>query len=126
MIYWAPLLHFYQPPTQIHWVLDRICDESYRPLIKVFSDMPTARVTVNINAVLTELLRDHGKMDIIEGLAGLGERGQVEFTGSGKYHPILPLIPQEEATRQVTQNWETNRSLLGQAYHPVGFFPPEM
>ncbi len=126
MIYWAPLLHFYQPPTQIHWVLDRICDESYRPLIRVFNDMPTARVTVNINAVLTELLRDHGKMDIIEGLAELAERGQIEFTGSGKYHPILPLIPQEEASRQISQNWQANRAILGQAYNPAGFFPPEM
>lgn len=126
MIYWAPLLHFYQPPTQVHWVLDRICDESYRPLLRMFNDIPTAKVTININAVLTELLRDHGKSDIIKGLVDMAERGQAEFTGSGKYHPILPLIPQEEAARQVTQNWESNRSLLGQAYHPVGFFPPEM
>ena len=126
MIYWAPLLHFYQPPTQIHWVLDRICDESYRPLIKLFRDIPTAKATVNINAVLTEFLRDHGKKDIIQGLAELAERGQIEFTGSGKYHPILPLIPPEERNRQVAQNWQTNRSLLGQAYNPSGFFPPEM
>ncbi|MDP2660948.1 MAG: hypothetical protein Q8R28_09490 [Dehalococcoidia bacterium] len=126
MIYWAPLLHFYQPPTQIHWVLDRICDESYRPLIKLFDEIPTAKVTININAVLTELLRDHGKLDIIEGLANLAKRGQVEFTGSAKYHPILPLVPQDEGTRQITQNWQANRSLLGSVYNPQGFFPPEM
>ncbi len=126
MIYWAPLLHFYQPPTQIHWVLDRICEESYRPLIRLFNEIPTARVTVNINAVLTELLRDHGKMDIIEGLSNLAQRGQIEFTGSGKYHPILPLIPQDEGIKQITQNWQTNRSLLGPGFNPQGFFPPEM
>lgn len=126
MIYWAPLLHFYQPPTQIHWVLDRICEESYRPLLKLFNEMPTARATVNINAALTELLRDHGKMDILRGLADLAQRGQIEFTGSGKYHPILPLIPREEMDRQISLNWQTNRSVLGQVYNPVGFFPPEM
>ncbi|MDP2727980.1 MAG: hypothetical protein Q8P59_10625, partial [Dehalococcoidia bacterium] len=49
-----------------------------------------------------------------------------EFTGSGKYHPILPLIPQEETIRQIAQNWQINRSLLGQSYNPSGFFPPEM
>jgi hypothetical protein len=26
--------------------------------------------------------------------------GQIEFTGSGKFHPILPLIPRDEVERQ--------------------------
>lgn len=126
MIYWAPLLHFYQPPTQFHWVLDKVCDESYRPLIKIFEDIPTAKVTVNINGILTELLWDHGKRDIIRGLARLAQRGQLEFTGSGKFHPILPLIPPAEMERQVIQNYQTNRSLFGSVFAPQGFFPPEM
>ena len=71
MIYWAPLLHFYQPPTQFHWVLDKICHESYRPLIKIFRENPSAMVTVNINGILTELLNYHGKKDVITGLAEL-------------------------------------------------------
>jgi len=126
MIYWAPLLHFYQPPTQLHWVLDKVCEESYRPLINIFSDIPSARVTVNISGVLTELLWEHGKRDIIEGLARLAEKGQLEFTNSGKYHPILPLIPRAEMKRQITQNNETNRRMFGKAFSPKGFFPPEM
>lgn len=126
MIYWAPLLHFYQPPTQLHWVLNKICDESYRPLIKIFRELPSAKVTVNINGILTELLWEHGKKDILKGLAELAERGQLEFTGSGNYHPILPLIPQREMKRQITLNHETNKRMLGKVYSPKGFFPPEM
>jgi hypothetical protein len=126
MIYWAPLLHFYQPPTQLHWVLRKVCDESYRPLVKLFRDIPYAKVTVNINAVLAEMLYDHRFDDVIEGLRELAERGQVEFTDSAKYHPILPLIPQEEMRRQITQNTKTNGRFVGQAYSPKGFFPPEM
>jgi alpha-amylase/alpha-mannosidase (GH57 family) len=126
MIYWAPLLHFYQPPTQLHWVLRKVCDESYRPLVEVFRELPYAKVTVNINAVLTEMLYDHGFRDVIEGLRELANRGQVEFTGSGKHHPILPLIPEEEMRRQIVQNIKTNRRFFGKAYSPKGFFPPEM
>ncbi|MBI4301747.1 MAG: hypothetical protein HY664_03990 [Chloroflexi bacterium] len=126
MVYWAPLLHFYQPPTQLHWVLDKVCDESYRPLIEVFRGLPKAKVTVNINAVLTELLEDHGKLDIIEGLSDLAENGQLEFVDSAKYHAILPLLPQDEMKRQITLNRGTNRRLLGRAFAPKGFFPPEM
>jgi alpha-amylase/alpha-mannosidase (GH57 family) len=126
MIYWAPLLHFYQPSTQLDWVLDKICNESYRPLIEIFRDNPLAKVTVNINGVLTELLWDHGKRDIIKGFADLAKNGQLEFTGSGKYHPILPLIPQREMNRQIAQNYQTNNRRLGKVYSPKGFFPPEM
>jgi alpha-amylase/alpha-mannosidase (GH57 family) len=126
MIYWAPLLHFYQPPTQHHWVLKKVCEESYRPLIKLFRELPNAKITVNINGVLTEMLDEHGMSDVLDGLRELGERGQLEFTGSAKYHPILPLIPQDEILRQIMHNYNTNRRLLGKSYAPAGFFPPEL
>ena len=101
MIYWAQLFHFYQPPTQLPSVLEKICNESYRPLLEVFREYPQARATVNINAVLTEMLKDCGHNDVIQGLKELAGKGQIEITGTGKYHPILPLIPPEEAKRQI-------------------------
>lgn len=126
MIYWAPLLHMYQPPTQIHMILDKVCRESYRPLIEVFKSHPQAKVTLNINACLTEMLHEHGFQDVVDGLKELSERGQLEFVGSAKYHAILPLIPQEEAHRQITRNKVTNSRFFGRLYSPIGFFPPEM
>jgi len=126
MIYWALLLHFYQPPTQIHSVLNRITEESYRPLLDVLENNSHARVTVNINGVLTEMLMEHGKSDVVSRLASLAERGQIEFTGSAKYHAVLPLIPQEEILKQIVDNYHTNRKFIGSSYNPRGFFPPEM
>lgn len=125
-IRFALLLHFYQPPGQIPSVLRRIVNESYRPLLRVFNERAGARATFNMNAVLTEMLDDHGYQDVIRGLSGLAGTARIEFTGSGKFHPILPLIPPAEAARQITLNDETNRRLLGGAYSPRGFFPPEM
>jgi len=126
MIYWAQLLHFYQPPTQMPSVLKKICNESYRPLLRVFEEYPNARVTINFNGVLTDMLMDCGHKDVIEGLRSLAENGQLEFTGTGKYHPILPLIPKEEVKRQIDLNAQTNRHFFGRSYTPQGFFPPEM
>jgi len=126
MIYWAQLLHFYQPPTQVPSMLKKICDESYRPLLQVFEEYSNARVTINFNGVLTDMLIDCGHKDVIEGLRSLAENGQLEFTGTGKYHPILPLIPKEEVKRQIDLNTQTNRRSFGKAYAPQGFFPPEM
>jgi alpha-amylase/alpha-mannosidase (GH57 family) len=126
MIYWAQLLHFYQPPTQVPSMLNRICDESYRPLLQVFEDYPSARVTINFNGVLTDMMMDCGHKHVIDGYRDLAEKGQIEFTGTGKYHPILPLIPREEVKRQIDLNTQTNRHFFGKAYAPQGFFPPEM
>lgn len=126
MIYWAQLLHFYQPPTQVPSVLKKICDESYRPLLRVFEEYPSARVTINLNGVLTDMLMDCGHTDVINGFQSLAEKGQFEFTGTGKYHPILPLIHKEEVKRQIDLNIHTNRRFFGKAYAPQGFFPPEM
>ena len=126
MIYWAPLFHFYQPPTQIYGVLKKVCDEAYFPLLKVFQEHPQAKATVNIQGILCEMLWEGGFQGVIEGLKGLAERGQIEFTGSGKYHPILPLIPKEEMKRQIRRNQITNHRFFGDLFHPHGFFPPEM
>ncbi len=126
MIYWALLLHFYQPPTQSLDVLHRVVEESYRPLLKVLGQHPHARITANLAGVLTEMLSDGGFADVVTGFRRLAQRGQVELTGSAKHHPILPLIPRQEALRQVRLNAATNRRYFGKAYHPRGFFPPEL
>ncbi len=126
MIYLAPLLHFYQPSTQFHRVLKKVCNESYRPLVGLFHDQANAKVTININAVLTEMLDEHGMSDVIDGLRELSEMGRLEFVGSAKYHPVMPLIPQDEMLRQIMQNYQTNRRYFGKTYSPYGFFSPEM
>jgi alpha-amylase/alpha-mannosidase (GH57 family) len=107
-------------------MLKRICDESYRPLLQVFEEYLNARVSINFNGVLTDMLIDCGHKDVIDGLRSLAERGQVEFTGTGKYHPILPLIPKDEVRRQIDLNMQTNRRAFGKSYAPKGFYPPEM
>ena len=117
MVYWAPILHFYQPPTQFPAVLKRICDESYRPLIALLGEFERARATVNINGSLTQMLLDCGHQDIVDGLRRLAEGGRIEFLGSAMYHPILPLIPESEIARQIQLNQATNRrALLDQVF----------
>ena len=120
------LLHFYQPHNQQADILDRIVNESYRPLINGFLANPRAKVVVNINGALSQLLRDGKYYDVLEGLEELAKRGQIEYTGSGMYHAFLPLLPEEEILRQIEQNERTNSRLLGESYQPKGFFSPEM
>jgi len=125
-IYFSFLFHIYQPPTQIPPVIKQIVNESYRPIVEILKNHPQAKITLNINGTLTEQLNDFGYNDLIENIANLAKNGQVEFTGSAKFHPLLVLIPQPEIIRQIQLNNETNRYFFGKIYKPRGFFPPEM
>jgi predicted glycosyl hydrolase (DUF1957 family) len=126
VIYWAPLLHFYQPPTQLPGILDRICDECYRPLVRLFEGTDAAKATFNVTGSLIELLQEHKANDVIDGLRRLADSGRVEFTGTAMYHAILPLIPVGETRRQIVLNRRTSRDTVGNGFQPLGFFPPEL
>lgn len=125
-MYWANFLHIYQPPDQMFDILERIVNESYRKLTAGLKKNPKAKITLNINAGLTEQLDKHKYLDLINDFRFLAKRGQIEFTESAKYHPFLPLTPWEEIVRQIKLNQETNKFYFGDVYRPKGFFPPEM
>lgn len=125
-MYWANFLHIYQPPTQTEEIVRKVTEECYKKLVTVLESQPKGKITLNISAVLTQHLDRYGYRDVIEGLGRLAERGQVEFTSSAMYHPILPLIPEEEVIRQIELNTKVNRHYFGEIYNPRGFFPPEM
>lgn len=123
---WANFLHIYQPPTQFPQVLKQIAEESYSELIKILKENPRAKMTLNINGSLTEQLDQNNLGLMIEEIKNLALSGQIELTGSAKYHPLLPKLPKDEVRRQIEINNETNRRYFGPAWHPQGFFPPEM
>lgn len=125
-MYWANFLHIYQPPTQKPYWIKRITEESYRRIVQELLRAPGAKITINVNACLLELLEKHGGVDVINGLRQLLDRGQVELTGSAKFHPLLPTLSKEEIIRQVELSDETLKHYFGDRYQRRGFFPPEM
>lgn len=123
---YAHFLHIYQPYDQHPGILDKIVNESYRPLFRGLLKIPGARITLNVNGVLLELLFKHGYRDVIDSMKDLLESGKIELTGSAKYHAFLPLIPAEEVERQIALNHETLKRYFADLFEPRGFFPPEM
>lgn len=124
---WANFLHIYQPANQADDIFERVVKESYRPILQSLKDNPTARLTLNINAALSEQFVSKGYTDVIEDIKFVAKRGQIEFTGSAMYHTLLPFLPEEEIRRQIDLNLKTNQDIFGaDVYNPVGFFPPEM
>ena len=125
MIYWAPLLHMYQPTFQDSSVLRQIDKECYKPLLKMFEEHENVKISLNINAVLLEMLHEFDLSDTIEILQNLESSSKIEITGTAKFHPILPLIPQKESEHQIALNEEMLRKEFNN-WERRGFFPPEM
>jgi hypothetical protein len=125
-MYWANLLHIYQPFGQQPDILEQIVRQSYRPLIEGTLKHDGARYTLNVNGSLLELFDKYNYHDLIEGLSEAGRQGKIEFTGSAKYHALLPFLSEREMLRQIQINDETCQHYLGDAYKPRGFFLPEM
>jgi alpha-amylase/alpha-mannosidase (GH57 family) len=123
---WANFLHIYQPPTQKPVWVKRIADESYRKVFSGLKKIPRARIILNINSVLCELLVENGAQDVVDDIKFLIERGNIELTGSAKYHAFLPLLPESEIERQIKLNEEGLTKYFGTSWKKGGFFSPEM
>lgn len=123
---WANFLHVYQPAEQQEEILEAIVAQSYRPVFLGLKQHRRAKLTLNINGALLELFDKYNHTDLIDLLRDVGRERRLEFTGSAKYHALLPFLDNDEVVRQITINNETNGFYLGDAYQPRGFFPPEM
>ncbi len=125
-VFWAPLLHIYQPPTQEIEILKKINRECYIPLFSTIENYDNAKFTLNINGCLADLLYEYGMADTMEILKNLVSENKIEILGTAKYHPILPLIPEKEILHQIGMNEEINRKEFGNIWEKKGFFPPEL
>ncbi len=125
-MYWANFLHFYQPPTQKPFWIRKITAEAYRPILAGLKKQGRTKITLNINGVLLEHLDRCGEQDVIGLIKDLLSSRQIELTGSAKFHPLLPFLPEQEIVRQIKLNEGTLRKYLGALWRPEGFFPPEM
>lgn len=124
MIYIGALFHAYQPAWQFPHIMKKIVEECYRPLFEFLSSCKSG-YTINVNYSLLEQLKLLGYADILEMIRKAAESGYIELTGSGAFHPILPLIPAKEVERQIALNKDGIRKILD-LYPGTGLFPPEM
>jgi len=122
-------LHLYQPPNQKQTILERITEESYLPTIDaIISHQNKAVFTVDIARSTIEGLEQFKRgQEFLEKLKKALELNNIVLVNTAAYHPILPLIPEEEISRQGELNEAKYKLLLQEFYQkPQGFFPPEM
>lgn len=101
-------------------------EECYRKIFAGILNIPRARLSLNINGILCEFLEKYGSEDVLKNIKTLIDRGNIELTGSAKYHAFLPLLPDSEIERQIRLNEESMNKYFGSSWKRGGFFSPEM
>lgn len=123
---WVNYIYIYQPPTQKKDILQKVMDQSYRPILNLLLENPQSHININVNAGLIEMFSRNNGDDIIEKLKALLNRGQIEISETSAYQAFLPMIPKDEIKRQIQRNHSIMKSFLGDNYQPQGFFSPSM
>lgn len=122
---WINFLHFYQPVHIDAHIVEEATDNSYLRIVRALLENPQAKFNFNINGCLILRWEELGYRHLIEDIKKLLDRGQIDLSGTAAYHPLIPLIPEKEAVRQIKEN-EAILARVFSGYKPTGFFFPEM
>jgi alpha-amylase/alpha-mannosidase (GH57 family) len=123
---WGNLINFYQPPNCDRAELEQIVNKSYLPLLRIFAQNPEFKFSVNLPGSTVELLIRTGFGQMIKKLNELAERGQVDFTMTPKYQPVLPFLSDDDIDRQIEAGNKICRRYFGINYAPRGLYSPYM
>lgn len=90
-----------------------------------------ARVTFNFTGSLIEQLNELAKVNFDSRLTRLWEKyrevkklNRIDIMGCGYFHPIFPLIPEEDRRRQIEMQLRILEETFG--VRPTGFWLPEL
>ena len=123
-LYWANLINFYQPPNCDRAELEQIVNKSYIPLLRIFSQNPKISVSINIPGSTVDLLIRTGFGNQIKKIAELADKGQIEFTLSPRYHPVIPIVADDDVDRQIEGTIKICKRYFGINYNPQGLYSP--
>ncbi|MEN8179604.1 MAG: glycoside hydrolase family 57 [Pseudomonadota bacterium] len=131
-------LHMHQPPGNLKllieenpWEAEQIirCYERAARYADKYKDV--AHLHVGFSGILLEQFLDpqivdayRHIIDIPAMLESYRNTPNVELIGMGYYHPIFPLIPQQDWEDHLLQGREIMQQAFGRT--PKGFWPPEM
>lgn len=120
-------LHLYQPANQRKNIVEAVTNQCYLPLTKILlKSKPSTKITINVNGSLLEILDKYNQHEVLNNLSALAKNKKVEFTGSAKYHALLPFLNENQIKRQINENIKTLKKYLSDDLELKGFFPPEM
>lgn len=138
-VYHALGLNMHQPPGNLlalhnsneSWEAKQIlwCYDRTTRMLEGYEDI--ARLHISFSGTLLKQLEDPGVRETFKDIVDIPalldryRHSNIEYTATGLYHPVYPLIPPEDWDSH-TEWWTgLGRHLLGRE-HFQGFWPPEM
>jgi alpha-amylase/alpha-mannosidase (GH57 family) len=138
-IYHALGLHMHQPLGNLidlhnsteRWEAKQIlwCYDRPTRMLEGYEDV--ARLHLSLSGTLLKQLEDPAIREVFHDVVNVAEfmerykRSNIEFVGSGLYHPVYPLIPESDWDTQTEWWLGLGRTMLGRERF-AGFWPPEM
>jgi alpha-amylase/alpha-mannosidase (GH57 family) len=138
-VYHALGLNMHQPPGNLialhnsneRWEARQIlwCYDRTTRMLEGYEDI--ARLHVSFSGTLLKQLEDPGVRETFQDVVDIEDflrryrQSNIEFLGTGLYHPVYPLIPAADWDTQTSWWKGLGRHLLGREYFQ-GFWPPEM
>jgi len=121
---WGNLVDMYQPPNIDRSFIEKIVQQSYIPLLRVYEQNPKIGFTLNLPGSTVELLIRVGFGNVVKKIAQLAENGQVDFTMTPKYQSLVPLSEDDELDRQIDAHNKICKRYFGITYKPYGLYSP--
>ena len=122
----CPVLNLEFAADQPDEIVDQVADRCYRPLVEILEGAPESRVTLAIDGPLLDRLESCGAGDVVEAIAKLTFRGQVELTGSANGNSMLRGMERGAIDRHIDEHAADLLRHFGDLFRPSGFFPPEL
>lgn len=119
-IFFHANMHYAEIPRER---LAELAERSYAPALGILRDHPQFRAALEFSGYTLEWLAAN-RPDLIDLIRHLHDRGQVELMGSTYADPILPLLPPDDAARQIDRYLEIHARLFG-GHRPAGLYVQE-
>jgi len=139
-LYFATVLHMHQPrynltgPTYESDIAREVFNQTLHPYTypaDILRKYENARVTFNFTGSLIEQLNELLDVGFDSRLNGLWNKyketeklGRAKLTGCGYFHPIFPLIPEEDRRKHIEMHLKIFKETFGSK--PTGFWLPEL
>jgi len=105
-------LHFHQPYGNLDEVFADAMDRCYLPTLALLTAYPSVRTTIHVSGPLLDWA-EQKRPKMIDALAELVKRGQVEILGGGYQEPMLAILPDRDAVGQLTMMADRCEELVG-------------
>ncbi|MBI2884637.1 MAG: DUF1926 domain-containing protein [Candidatus Omnitrophica bacterium] len=93
-------MHCHQPVGNFDFVFERAVQEAYAPFLDALDRHRGIRISLHYSGPLLEWLQAR-QPRFLARLTAFVRRGQVELLGSGRYEPILAILPEADRDGQL-------------------------